>query len=508
MDEILKKFGIAGVCDGAYGNQWITCKGNALLEIRSPIDVSLLGSIATATTKEYEQVIRSSHETFLEWRKVPAPERGQLVREIAAALRERKDELGLLVTREVGKIRSEGLGEVQEAIDIADFAVGLSRQLCGSTMHSERRNHRMYEQWHPLGPVGVITAFNFPVAVWAWNAMLAAVCGDTVIWKPSEYAPFCAYATHLICAEVAARRGFPGLFSLLIGNGPELGVQLAADPRVPLISATGSCRMGRAVAKSVSARLGRSILELGGNNAVVVLEDADLDLALRSVLFGAVGTAGQRCTTTRRLLIHYSVKNKFVEMLKRAYAKIAIGDPRHEGILMGPLIHANAVKGFEHAIERIKAEGGEIVYGGKVLSNMSSALYVEPTLVLANATMEIVKEETFAPILYVIEISDVQDAIAMNNGVSQGLSSAIFTRNVVHAEEFLAATGSDCGIANVNIGTSGAEIGGAFGGEKETGGGRESGSDSWKQYMRRQTNTINYGSELPLAQGVRFDVEA
>jgi aldehyde dehydrogenase (NAD+) len=437
---------------------------------------------------------------------VPAPERGQVVRAIGNALREHKGALGALVTAEVGKITAEGEGEIQEAIDIADFAVGLSRQLYGKTMHSERPLHRMYEQWHPLGVVGCITAFNFPAAVWAWNAMIAAVCGDVVVWKPSELAPLTAVAMHTICDRIATEAGFPGLFSLVMSAGSELGERLAADRRVPLVSATGSCRMGRAVGEAVARRLGRTILELGGNNAVIVLEDADLDMAVRSTVFGAVGTAGQRCTTTRRILVEASVAERFTERLCAAYRQVTIGDPRQSGTLMGPLINARAVEAYTAAVRAAVAEGGTVVCGGKLVAGLPSPLYVEPTIIKARADMPIVREETFAPILYVVPIADVAEGVAMNNGVPQGLSSAIFTRDLRRAEAFLAATGSDCGIANVNIGTSGAEIGGAFGGEKDTGGGRESGSDSWKQYMRRQTNTINFGTTLPLAQGIKFDV--
>jgi aldehyde dehydrogenase (NAD+) len=465
-----------------------------------------LGRIAVATADDYERVMRGALETFAEWRAVPAPERGQVVRKIGNALREYKVELGALVTAEVGKITAEGQGEIQEAIDIADFAVGLSRQLYGKTMHSERPLHRMYEQWHPLGVVGCITAFNFPAAVWAWNAMIAAVCGDVVVWKPSELAPLTALAMHKICDQIATEAGFPGLFSLVMSAGPEMGERLAADRRVPLVSATGSCRMGRAVGEVVARRLGRTILELGGNNAVIVLADADLDMAVRSTVFGAVGTAGQRCTTTRRILVEAAVAEAFTARLAAAYRQVKIGDPREAGILMGPLINGRAVEAYGAAIDAAKAQGGEIVCGGAMLPGMPSPLYVEPTIVKARADMPIVCEETFAPIVYVIPIKDVAEAIALNNSVPQGLSSAIFTRDIRRAESFLSAVGSDCGIANVNIGTSGAEIGGAFGGEKDTGGGRESGSDSWKQYMRRQTNTINFGATLPLAQGIKFDV--
>jgi aldehyde dehydrogenase (NAD+) len=481
-------------------------KGARSFESRSPINGELLGTVGAATVDDYERVMAGALEAFAAWRRVPAPERGQVVRAIGNALREHKGALGALVTAEVGKITAEGEGEIQEAIDIADFAVGLSRQLYGKTMHSERPLHRMYEQWHPLGVVGCITAFNFPAAVWAWNAMIAAVCGDVVVWKPSELAPLTAVAMHTICDRIATEAGFPGLFSLVMSAGSELGERLAADRRVPLVSATGSCRMGRAVGEAVARRLGRTILELGGNNAVIVLEDADLDMAVRSTVFGAVGTAGQRCTTTRRILVEASVAERFTERLCAAYRQVTIGDPRQSGTLMGPLINARAVEAYTAAVRAAVAEGGTVVCGGKLVAGLPSPLYVEPTIIKARADMPIVREETFAPILYVVPIADVAEGVAMNNGVPQGLSSAIFTRDLRRAEAFLAATGSDCGIANVNIGTSGAEIGGAFGGEKDTGGGRESGSDSWKQYMRRQTNTINFGTTLPLAQGIKFDV--
>jgi aldehyde dehydrogenase (NAD+) len=408
------------------------------------------------------------------------------------------------VSTEVGKIASEGEGEIQEAIDIADFAVGLSRQLYGKTMHSERPNHRMYEQWHPLGVVGVITAFNFPAAVWAWNSMIAAVCGDVVVWKPSELAPLTAVALNSICRNVAREIGFEGVFSLVVGDGPELGKRMASDRRIPCVSATGSCAMGRDVAKTVGDRLGRCILELGGNNAVIIMDDADMELVMPGVLFGAVGTGGQRCTTIRRAFVHEKICDEFIQKMTSAYRQIRIGNPLEKGVLLGPLVSQRAVDAYSAAIARIPKERGEILYGGKVVSGMPSPLYVEPTIVRAHKEMPLINEETFAPILYVVPFKDVDEAIALNNGVPQGLSSAIFTRDLKTAEKFLSASGSDCGIANVNIGTSGAEIGGAFGGEKDTGGGRESGSDSWKQYMRRQTTTINFGDDAPLAQGVVF----
>ena len=503
MRESLSSLGLQPLNPGAFGKGTISSKGATLVST-SPIDGQELGKITCADEAAYEQVVKDAHEVFLEWRKVPAPERGILVRRIGNALRDSKQALGKLVSAEMGKILTEGEGEVQEAIDIADFAVGLSRQLYGKTMHSERRNHRMYEQWHPLGVIGVITAFNFPAAVWAWNSMIAAVCGDTIVWKPSELTPLTAVAINTICRSVAKDIGFEGVFSLVVGDGPDLGKRIASDARIPCVSATGSCRMGRDVAKNVAGRLGRSILELGGNNAVILMEDADMNLVMPGVLFGAVGTAGQRCTTIRRAIVHEKIYDTFIQKMAGAYKQIRIGNPLEKGILMGPLVSQSAVDAYRAAIAQASQEGGEIVYGGKVASGMPSNLYVEPTIVKAHVGMKIVQEETFAPIMYVLPFKTLEEAIALNNGVPQGLSSAIFTANVKAAEKFLCALGSDCGIANVNIGTSGAEIGGAFGGEKDTGGGREAGSDSWKQYMRRQTSTINYGDDAPLAQGVQF----
>lgn len=504
MSEILKSLGLEATCLGAFGKEAIRVAGGATLVSTSPIDGKELGRVVCADEAAYDRVVREAHEVFLEWRKVPAPERGNLVRKIGNALRDYKRPLGSLVSAEMGKILTEGEGEIQESIDIADFAVGLSRQLYGKTMHSERRNHRMYEQWHPLGVIGVITAFNFPAAVWAWNAMIAAVCGDTVVWKPSELTPLTAVAINSICRDVAKEVGFEGVFSLVVGDGPTLGKRIAADRRIPCVSATGSCRMGRDVAKTVGERLGKSILELGGNNAVIIMDDADMDLVMPGVLFGAVGTAGQRCTTIRRALVHEKVFDTFIAKMIGAYKQIRIGNPLQEGILMGPLVSQVAVDAYKSAMERVSKEGGEILFGGKVVSGLPSPLYVEPTIVKAHKGMELVREETFAPIMYVIPFKTVEEAIELNNSVPQGLSSAIFTGDIKRAERFLSAAGSDCGIANVNIGTSGAEIGGAFGGEKDTGGGRESGSDSWKQYMRRQTSTINFGDDAPLAQGVKF----
>ncbi len=506
MIQLFSDLSIPQPCSGTFASDWSETSKKSVQFLRSisPIDCSELGQVSVSSDQDYENVIQTAQQTFLEWRKLPAPKRGELVRDIAITLREHKGALGELLSSEMGKIRSEGLGEVQEAIDIADFAVGLSRTIGGSTMFSERAEHRMYEQWHPLGPIGVITAFNFPVAVWAWNSFIAAVCGDTIVWKPSDLTPLTSVALIGLCSKVASAHGYPGLFTLLTGDGPELGKRLAADPRLPLISATGSCEMGRSVAQSVAKRLGRSLLELGGNNAAILLKDAELDIALPSILFGAVGTAGQRCTSTRRLFVEKSIFQQTCDRLKRAYADVRIGNPLDEKTLLGPLINQKAVDNYLAAVTRIPGEGGEILFGGKVVSNAASPFYVEPTLVRAKIGMPLLKEETFAPILYVVEVSSLEEAIAEQNNVPQGLSSALFTSNLRSSELFLSARGSDCGIANVNAGTSGAEIGGAFGGEKDTGGGRESGSDSWKAYMRRQTNTINWSAGVELAQGVRF----
>jgi len=504
MREVISAVGLDSVSPGAFGQGILESSVKRELISRSPIDGGELGRVICADEAAYDRVIQDATEVFQEWRKVPAPERGDLVRKIGNALRDSKSQLGALVSAEVGKIMAEGEGEIQEAIDIADFAVGLSRQLYGKVMQSERRDHRMYEQWHPLGVVGVITAFNFPAAVWAWNSMIAAVCGDVVVWKPSDQAPLTALAVNSICREVARTVGFEGVFSLVVGEGPELGKRLAADRRVPCVSATGSCAMGRSVAQSVGQRLGRCILELGGNNAVTVLADADMQLVVPGILFGAVGTAGQRCTSIRRVLVEESVSSLLIEKLKAAYQQVRIGNPLEKGMLMGPLIHEKAVLDYEAALSEVARQGGEVVFGGKRLTGMPSALYVEPTIVKARRDMAILQEETFAPILYVVPVRGVEEAIEINNEVPQGLSSAIFTRNFQAVERFLSARGSDCGIANVNMGTSGAEIGGAFGGEKDTGGGREAGSDSWKQYMRRQTCNINFGDSMPLAQGIVF----
>ncbi|HEV8145019.1 MAG TPA: aldehyde dehydrogenase family protein [Bryobacteraceae bacterium] len=468
----------------------------------SPIDGRELGRVRLDTADDYEKAIRLASETFERWRLFPAPKRGEIVRELGDALRRNKDELGRLVTLETGKILAEGLGEVQEMIDIADFAVGLSRQLYGLSMHSERAGHRMFEQWQPLGVVGVISAFNFPVAVWSWNALIAMVCGDTVIWKPSLKTPLCAVAVQKICDEVMDRHGWKGVLNLVIGTDDEIGRCLVRDLRVPLISATGSTRMGRAIAPLVAARMGRTLLELGGNNGVIVMDDADPDLVVRAVLFGAVGTCGQRCTSIRRLFLQKGIAPRVIEKLIAAYQQVRIGDPLESTTLVGPLIDEDAVNNMMRALDAIRAQGGEVLTGGR----RRTGCYVEPALVRSRADMPIVAEEVFAPILHLIEFDTLDDAIAAHNAVPQGLSSAIFTDSVRAAETFLSARGSDCGIANVNIGTSGAEIGGAFGGEKETGGGRESGSDSWKAYMRRQTVTANWSGELPLAQGIKFDL--
>jgi aldehyde dehydrogenase (NAD+) len=501
--SFLDELGVRGTSSGAAWGEWLDTSGETIGS-HTPADGSEIGRVKLATRSEYEAVMAKAMDAFERWRQVPAPKRGEIIRLLGEEFRRHKAALGALISWEAGKIRSEGEGEVQEIIDIADFAVGLSRQLYGMTMHSERPGHRMYEQWHPLGVVGVITAFNFPGAVWAWNAMIAAVCGDVVLWKPSLKTPITAIAIQHLCHRVMKENDCAGVFSLVIGKDAEIGETMVSDPRIPLVSATGSCRMGRHVGEVVAKRVGRSLLELGGNNAIIVTESADLDMALRGIVFGAVGTAGQRCTSTRRVYAHKNIAPKLIERLRKAYASVTIGNPLEDGVLMGPLIDEDAVKMYERAIEKIQKEGGEVLYGGRRVAR--PGFYVEPTLVKAHPKMEITKEETFAPILYVFEYEDLPEAIRMQNDVSQGLSSAIFTRDLMQAETFLSHGGSDCGIANVNIGTSGAEIGGAFGGEKETGGGREAGSDSWKAYMRRQTCTINWTKNLPLAQGVKFDV--
>jgi aldehyde dehydrogenase (NAD+) len=509
ISEALKQLGISGINKGVCtGTKWMDTQGE-ILESYSSADGALIGKVQQGTKEDYEKVISIAQEAFKSWRMMPAPKRGEIVRQIGDELRRFKDPLGKLVSYEMGKIYQEGLGEVQEMIDICDFAVGLSRQLYGLTMHSERPKHRMYEQYHPLGIIGVISAFNFPVAVWSWNAMLAMVCGDVVLWKPSSKTPLCAVAVHNIIARVLKANDVPeGVCSLIVANSKNVGDNLLSDSRVPLISATGSTRVGKRVATLVGERLGRSLLELGGNNAIIITENADLDMALRAVVFGAVGTAGQRCTTTRRLIIHESVYNKFKDSLVKAYAGIRIGNPLDAKTLVGPLIDKSAVEDFKTAIERVKKEGGTVLTGGEILSGdgYESGCYVVPCIAEVQKNLPIVCHETFAPVLYIMKYKTLDEAIEYQNDVPQGLSSSIFTRNMLEMEKFLSTEGSDCGIANVNIGTSGAEIGGAFGGEKETGGGRESGSDSWKIYMRRQTNTINYSTEMPLAQGIRFDL--
>jgi aldehyde dehydrogenase (NAD+) len=489
------------------GQNWIDTKGE-VINSYSPVDGKLIGAVTAADKKSYEEVIQKAEAAFAEWRKWPAPKRGEVVRQIGEALRKYKEPLGKLVSYEMGKSLQEGYGEVQEMIDICDFAVGLSRQLHGLTMHSERPGHRMYEQWHPLGIVGIISAFNFPVAVWSWNSMLAWVCGDVCIWKPSEKTPLCGIACQHITNEVFAKNNVPEGVSNLIIGGREVGEWMSNDTRVPLVSATGSTRMGKAVGAALGARLGRALLELGGNNAIIISKDADLDIAITGALFGAVGTAGQRCTTTRRLIIHDSIYIKVKDKLVSAYKQLRIGDPLNENNHVGPLIDKDAVKMYLDSIEACKKEGGRFIVDGGVMSGdgYESGCYVKPCVAEAKPDYKIVQHETFAPILYLIKYNTIDEAIAIQNNVPQGLSSSIMTLNLREAEQFLSVAGSDCGIANVNIGTSGAEIGGAFGGEKETGGGRESGSDAWKNYMRRQTNTINYSSTLPLAQGIKFDL--
>ncbi len=489
------------------GQQWINSSG-VIIDSLSPVDGKKVGSVTSSDKDSYEAVIKKAEEAFIQWRSWPAPKRGEIVRQIGDALRQNKEPLGKLVSYEMGKSLQEGYGEVQEMIDICDFAVGLSRQLYGLTMHSERPGHRMYEQYHPLGIVGIISAFNFPVAVWSWNSMLAWVCGDVCIWKPSEKTPLCAVACQHIIAKVFEKNNVPeGVCNLVIG-GRDVGEWMASDKRIPLISATGSTRMGKAVGAAVGARLGRALLELGGNNAIIISKEADLDIAIIGSLFGAVGTAGQRCTSTRRLIIHEDVYETVKKRLITAYKQLKIGDPLNEVHHVGPLIDKDAVKMYLSAIEKCKTEGGNFVVDGGLLegNGYESGCYVKPCIAEVNSDIEIVCHETFAPILYLLKYKTIDQAIAVQNGVPQGLSSSIMTLNLQEAEQFLSVAGSDCGIANVNIGTSGAEIGGAFGGEKETGGGRESGSDAWKVYMRRQTNTINYSKNLPLAQGIKFDL--
>jgi aldehyde dehydrogenase (NAD+) len=508
MESILRKLDVAGEQAGAGTGTWLKC-GGEILESVSPINGEVIGKIRCAGEEDYEQVVARAQEAFEEWRMIPAPKRGEVVRQIGNALRERKRDLGAIVSVEVGKIRTEGEGEVQEMIDMADFAVGQSRMLYGLSMHSERPRHRMYEQWHPLGPVGVITSFNFPVAVWAWNAAIALAAGDTVIWKPSSKAALTAVATMKIVWEVLRKNGLPeGILNVLIGTRERVGEKLLKDTRVPLISATGSVAMGKHVGKTVAGRLGRTLLELGGNNAIIVAPSADLHLAVRAILFAAVGTAGQRCTTTRRVIVHREVQESLSQALVKAYKQVRIGNPLDESVLMGPLIDRKAVEAMREAMQELEDQGGRVIYGGEVLSGglFDAGTYVRPCICEARADFPVVRKETFAPILYLIPYKTVEEAILYHNSVPQGLSSSIFTNDLREAETFLSHMGSDCGIANVNIGTSGAEIGGAFGGEKETGGGREAGSDAWKAYMRRQTCTLNWSKDLPLAQGIRFDI--
>jgi aldehyde dehydrogenase (NAD+) len=503
FEDLLKRLGIDEVNSGACGADWIASPGGAELASVNPATGQPIARVVSATPEVYDRIVERAAGTFRSWRMVPPPRRGEVVRQIGQALREAKRDLGLLVTLETGKIRAEGEGEVQEMIDMADFAVGLSRQLYGLTIASERPRHRMIEQWQPLGPIGIITAFNFPVAVWAWNALIAAVCGDTMIWKPSPETPLTAIAVQKIVNRVAKANGCEGVFSLCVGGAADVGERMIHDRRLPLISATGSCRMGARVGAVVGERLGRALLELGGNNGLIVTPSANLELALRATLFAAVGTAGQRCTTLRRLIVHESILDSFIEHLIAAYRSLRVGDPWEERIVVGPLIKARAVETMMAAVRAAQEQGGTILYGGRPIARAGS--FVEPTIIQARPDMPIVREETFAPILYVMSYTELDEALAIHNSVDQGLTSAIFTSNMREAEWFLSAEGSDCGIANINIGTSGAEIGGAFGGEKATGGGREAGSDSWKAYMRRQTCTINWGDDLPLAQGIRFD---
>jgi len=507
MEKVLKALGIKEVNEGcSTGKNWFS--GGDLIESYSPVDGKLIAKVKSATKADYDKVMKAAHEAFLHWRTIPAPKRGEYVRQFGDKLRAKKNELGQLVSYEMGKSLQEGLGEVQEMIDICDFAVGLSRQLYGLTMHSERAQHRMYEQYHPLGVVGIISAFNFPVAVWSWNTALAWICGDVCVWKPSEKTPLCSVACQNIWNEVAAENNLPEGISCIINGNYTVGEFMTADHRMPLISATGSTRMGKIVGAKVAERFGKSLLELGGNNAIIVSENADQEIAITAAVFGAVGTAGQRCTTTRRLIIHESIYDKFKERLVKAYGQLRIGNPLDESNHVGPLIDKDAVNNYKNALEKAITEGGKTIVPGGVLEGKGyeSGCYVKPAIIEAKNDFAIVQHETFAPILYIMKYKTIEEAIAMQNGVPQGLSSSIMTLNMREAEEFLSAVGSDCGIANVNIGTSGAEIGGAFGGEKETGGGRESGSDAWKVYMRRQTNTINWGKKLPLAQGIKFDI--
>ncbi len=508
IKAILKELGIKGSNPGvSTGSKWLKSSGTPI-ESYSPVDGKLIGTVQSTDEQSFLKVVSVSKEAFRQWKQVPAPRRGEVVRQIGESLRRSKESLGMLVSYEMGKSYQEGLGEVQEMIDICDFAVGLSRQLHGLTMHSERPQHRMYEQYHPLGVVGIISAFNFPVAVWSWNTMLAWVCGDVCIWKPSEKTPLCSIASQNIIAEVFLKNNVPEGVSCVVNGDYRVGQWLASHEDIPLVSATGSVRMGRAVAKTVSERLGRPLMELGGNNAIIISEHANLDIAIRGALFGAVGTAGQRCTSTRRLIVQSKIYDVVKEKLKKAYGQLRIGNPLDPQNHAGPLIDQLAVKNYQQALKEIKSEGGKLAVEGGVLSGpgYTSGCYVKPVIAEVKNHYKIVQQETFAPILYLIKYETLDEAIEFQNGVKQGLSSAIMTTHLQEMERFLSQSGSDCGIANVNIGTSGAEIGGAFGGEKETGGGRESGSDAWKVYMRRQTNTINYGNNLPLAQGIKFDI--
>ena len=504
--DFLKELGIQDINPGAYNGAWIETSGE-LLESYNPATGELIAKVHKASAEDYEACVVAAEAAFEKLRQMPAPLRGEIVRKCGHAIRDKKDALGRLITLEMGKSVQEGWGEVQEVIDICDFAVGQSRMLYGLSMHSERPGHAMREQWHPLGVVGVITAFNFPMAVWGWNSMLAWICGDPCVWKPAHSVPLCSIGMINAVRPVLEAEGLGAIASLCIGSGREVGQRMLEDKRLPLISFTGSTAVGRKVGATVAERFGTTILELGGNNAVVILEDADMDMALHATLFGAVGTAGQRCTSTRRILIQESIAEEFVSRLTRAYEDVKIGDPMDESILCGPLIDAGACDDMQNSIERAQAAGGELLYGGgrvQLEGKLAGGNFVKPAIMRVENHYEVVQDETFAPLLYIIPVKDLDDAIAKHNDVPQGLSSAIFTMNMRAAEKFLSMVGSDCGIANVNIGTSGAEIGGAFGGEKETGGGRESGSDSWRAYMRRQSNTINYSDELPLAQGIQF----
>lgn len=500
-EEIFETLGLESSNSGVFAGEWLQAGGETV-DVINPTTGESLATATLASLADYDRVVANSVETFQRWRQLPAPKRGDYIRRLGNALRENIDALSGLVTLEMGKILPEGVGEVQEMVDICDFAVGLSRQLYGNTMTSERPDHRMYEHWHPLGPVGVISAFNFPVAVWSWNAAVAAVCGDTVVWKPSERTPLTAIAVTKIAQKVMAGSGFEGVFNLAVGDGATVGNAMNHDTRVPLVSATGSCAMGRIVGPAVAQRMGRSILELGGNNALIVMDDADLDLAVRGTLFSAVGTSGQRCTSLRRLLVHRAVADKMVSRLVESYQQVTVGDPLDDSTLMGPVVSEAAITQMMNALDIAREQGGRVVTGGNRVDR--PGYFVEPTIVIVPKDASITQDETFAPILWVIEFDTLAEAIEIQNHVTQGLSSAIFTESLKNSERFLSDTGSDCGIANVNIGTSGAEIGGAFGGEKETGGGREAGSDAWKAYMRRQTTTINWGDDLPLAQGIEF----